>query len=56
MGERLHEVWSVPPPVSTRLRPCWTAILSILQRHSPLVSDMQTIKIQLEQNGFSASC
>ncbi len=22
MGERPHEVWSVPPPVSIRLRPC----------------------------------
>jgi hypothetical protein len=29
MGERPHEVWSVPPPVSTRLRPCVKISLSI---------------------------
>ena len=34
MGERPHEVWSVPPPVSIRLRPCCTAFLSILKLFS----------------------
>src|SRR6185295_13155864 len=37
-GEWPHEVRSVPPPVLTRLRPCWTNVLSILwvlfSRHS----------------------
>jgi len=29
--ERPHEVRSLPPPVSTPVRPCWTAFLSILR-------------------------
>jgi len=57
MGERPHEVWSVPPPVSMRLRPClgkgasWRArvgrvrclaYLSILRGVSLLFPDIQT--------------
>jgi hypothetical protein len=38
------------------LRPCWTAFLSILRRHSPLVPEVHTIKVQLCQYGFSGAC
>jgi hypothetical protein len=39
-----------------RLRPCWTAFLSILQGYSHFVPTVQTIEIPLDRNGFSASC
>ena len=47
--------WSVPHPVSIRLRPCWTAFLSILRECSPVVPPVRTIKILAYQNAFSAA-
>ena len=44
------------PPVSTRLRPCWTAFLSILRECSPVVPHMPTIEVLLCRNGFPAAC
>jgi hypothetical protein len=44
------------PPVSTRLRPCWTAFLSILRECSPVVPRVRTIKILAYQHSFSAAC
>jgi hypothetical protein len=35
---------SVPPPVSIRLRPCWTAFLSILMDYYPVVPHVRTIE------------
>ena len=38
------------------LRSCWTAFLSILRWHSPLVPEVHTFKVQLCQYGFSGAC
>jgi hypothetical protein len=56
MGERLHEVWSVPPPASNRLRPCWTAFLNTLRECSAVVPHTLTIEVFKCQQSFSAGC
>jgi hypothetical protein len=71
MGERLHEVWSVPPPASNRLRPClrngasWRAgvgrvrcldFLNTLRECSAVVPHALTIEVFKCQQSFSAGC
>jgi hypothetical protein len=57
---RLIEILNVPsegtPPVSIRLRPCWTVFLSILQECSVIIPDIQIIDVLLWRNCFSVGC
>ena len=55
MGERPHEVWSVPPPVSIRLWPCWTAFLSVLMDYYPVVQHVRIIEgLTCQHRNFAA--
>ena len=54
-GERPHEVRSVPPPVSNRLRPCWTNFLSIQQECYLIGPHGQTLEVLACRNRCSAS-
>jgi len=44
------------PPVSTHLRPSWTAFLSILREHFFGVSHVRTTEDLPSQNSFSGAC
>jgi hypothetical protein len=38
------------------LRPCWTDILSILQRHLLVILGMLVVDLPITLNGFSGTC
>src|SRR6185295_18684774 len=55
-GEWTHGVRLVPPLVSTRLRPSWTAFLSILREHFPGVLHVWTTEDHTSTHCFSGAC
>ena len=39
-----------------KLRPCWTAFLSILRECSPVLPHVRTLEVLACHNSFSAAC
>jgi len=56
---RLIEILNVPsegtPPGSIRLRPCWTAFLSILQERFLVFQNVQTSEFPAHTQSFSTN-
>jgi hypothetical protein len=56
MGERPTQIAVCTSSGLHALRPCWTALLSILWRCDLHIQDVQATEVLLCRNGFSAAC